>query len=182
MYVQYIPVVLYCTLPHISNHLTLNPFILICIIFFYVYYCFAQIFCHIWLFILYTFLFFLYMFLANQRFISHNFLLCHPSQRSALSQVPSQVAPHQKIGSQLWAGETPDLKPGVQDNSQACYHWATMPPDEASYLHLYIVRVALLKDTVYEVIFREPERLLDHPYLKSNQKLFKSWTTYIFFI
>ncbi len=48
------------------------------------------------------------MFLANQRFISHNLLLCCPSQRSARSQVPSQVATHQTIGSQLWAGETPD--------------------------------------------------------------------------
>jgi hypothetical protein len=44
---------------------------------------------------------FLYKFLASQQFISHNFLLCHPSQRSARSQVPSQVATHQKIGSQL---------------------------------------------------------------------------------
>ncbi len=62
------------------------------------------------------------MFLVNQRFISHNFLLCRPSQRSALSQVPSQVATHQKIGSQLWAGETPDSNPGLQDNSQAHCH------------------------------------------------------------
>ncbi len=46
------------------------------------------------------------MFLANQQFISHDFLICRPSQRSACSQVPSQVATHQKIGSQLWAGET----------------------------------------------------------------------------
>jgi hypothetical protein len=30
-----------------------------------------------------------------------NFLLCCPSQRSALGQVPSQVAIHQEIGSQL---------------------------------------------------------------------------------
>jgi hypothetical protein len=37
---------------------------------------------------------------------------------SARSQVPSQVATHQKIGSQLWAGEMPDLNPGLQDNSQ----------------------------------------------------------------
>ncbi len=42
-----------------------------------------------------------YMFLANQRLISSNFLLCRPSQRSARSQVTSQVATHQKIGSQL---------------------------------------------------------------------------------
>ncbi len=65
------------------------------------------------------------MFLANQRFNSHNFLLCIPSQRSAHSQVPSQVATHQKIGSQLWAGETPNLNPGLQDNSQAA---TTEPP------------------------------------------------------
>jgi hypothetical protein len=66
--------------------------------------------------------FFLYMFLSNQRFISHNLLLCRPSQRSARSQVPSQVATHQMIGSQLWAGETPDSNPGLEDNSQARYH------------------------------------------------------------
>ncbi len=68
------------------------------------------------------------MFLANQRFIYHNFLLCRPSQRSARSQVPSQVATHQKIGSQLWAGEILDSNPGLQDNSQSRCHWATMPP------------------------------------------------------
>jgi hypothetical protein len=52
----------------------------------------------------------------------HNFLLCCPSQRSARSQVPSQVATHQEIGSQLWAGETPNSNPGLQDNSLAHYH------------------------------------------------------------
>jgi hypothetical protein len=51
-----------------------------------------------------------------------NFHLCCPSQRSARSQVPSEVATHQEIGSQLWAGETPDLNPGLQDNSLARYH------------------------------------------------------------
>jgi hypothetical protein len=51
-----------------------------------------------------------------------NFLLCCPSLRSARSQVLSQVATHQEIGSQLWAGETPDLNPGLQDNSLARYH------------------------------------------------------------
>ncbi len=45
-----------------------------------------------------------------------NFLLCLPSQRPALSQVPSQVATLQKIGSLLWAGEAPDLNPGLLDN------------------------------------------------------------------
>jgi hypothetical protein len=68
------------------------------------------------------------MFLANQRFILCNFLLCCPSQRSAQSQVPSQLATHQEIGNQLWTGEKPDLNPGLQDNSLACYHWVTMPP------------------------------------------------------
>ncbi len=75
------------------------------------------------------------MFLANQRLISHNFLLCRPSQRSARSQVPSQVATNQKIGSQLWAGETLDLNPGLQDNSQERYHWATMAP---RYVQMYV--------------------------------------------
>jgi hypothetical protein len=66
--------------------------------------------------------FFLYIFWVNQQFIFHNFLLCRPSQRSVFSQVPSQVATHQKIDSQLRAGETPDLNPGLQDNSHASYH------------------------------------------------------------
>jgi hypothetical protein len=68
---------------------------------------------------------FLYMFLVNQMFISHNFLLCRPSQRSVRSQVPSQVITHQKIGSQLRAGETSDSNPWLQDKSQACYHHVT---------------------------------------------------------
>ncbi len=57
-----------------------------------------------------------------------NILLCCPSQRSARSQVPSQVATHLEIGSQLWAGDTLDSNPGLQDNSLARYHWATTPP------------------------------------------------------
>jgi hypothetical protein len=48
--------------------------------------------------------FFFYIFLANKRFIFHNFLLCCPSQRSARGQVPSQVATHQGMDNQLWAG------------------------------------------------------------------------------
>ncbi len=76
----------------------------------------------------FTLFFFLDMFLANNRFIPHNLLLCRPSQGSVHSQVPSQVATHQTIGSQLWAGEMPDSNPGLQENSQERYHWATMPP------------------------------------------------------
>ncbi len=64
--------------------------------------------------------------------IFHNFLLCRPSQRSALSQVPSQVATLQKIGSLLWAGEVPDWNPGLQDYSLMCYHWATTPSQRAT--------------------------------------------------
>jgi hypothetical protein len=60
--------------------------------------------------------------LANQRFIFHNFLLCCLSQKSSYSQVPSQVATHREIGSQLWAGETPDSNSGLQDNSLVRYH------------------------------------------------------------
>ncbi len=59
-----------------------------------------------------------------------NFLLYCPSQRSASSQVPSLVATHQETSSQLWAGETQDSNPGLQDNSLARYHWATRPPTE----------------------------------------------------
>ncbi len=76
------------------------------------------------------FFFFLLCFLANQRSILHNFILCCPSQRSARGQVPSQVATHQEIGSQLWAGESPDSNPGLQDNSLAHYRWATKPPSK----------------------------------------------------
>jgi hypothetical protein len=52
----------------------------------------------------------------------HNFFRCCSYQRSARSQVSSQVATHQEIGSQLWAGETPDSNAGLQDNSLARYH------------------------------------------------------------
>jgi hypothetical protein len=62
------------------------------------------------------------MFLVKQRFIFRNFLLCRPSQRLAHSQVPSQVATHQEISSQLWAEDMPDLNLGLQDNSLARYH------------------------------------------------------------
>jgi hypothetical protein len=66
--------------------------------------------------------FFLYMFLVNQQFIFRNFHLCRPSQKLAHSQVLSQVATQQEIGSQLWAGDMPDLNLGLQDNSLARYH------------------------------------------------------------
>jgi hypothetical protein len=62
------------------------------------------------------FKFFLYRFLTH--FLSHihkfkrclnNFSSLTPlSSLTARSQVPSQVATHQTIGNQLWAGETPD--------------------------------------------------------------------------
>jgi hypothetical protein len=63
-----------------------------------------------------------FLFLSNQRLIFRNFLLCLPSKRSAHSQVPSQVATHQEIGSQLWAGQMPDSNLGLQDDSLAHYH------------------------------------------------------------
>jgi hypothetical protein len=69
------------------------------------------------LFLIYISLFSLYGF-GEPEVHFRNFLLCCPSQRSA-SQVPSQVATHQEIGSQLWAGETPDSNLGLQDNSLA---------------------------------------------------------------
>ncbi len=63
------------------------------------------------------------MFLTNQWFnFFYHFHLCCPSQRSACSQLPSQVATHYEIGSQLWAGETPDSDPGLQDNNLVRYH------------------------------------------------------------
>ncbi len=51
---------------------------------------------------------------------SCNFLLCCPSQRSAHSQVASQVATHQEIGNQLWDGEMPDSNLGLQDSNPGC--------------------------------------------------------------
>ncbi len=64
----------------------------------------------------------LYIFFCEPAVHFRHFLLCCPSQRLARSQVPSQVATHQEIGSQLWAGETPDSNPGLQDNSLVRYH------------------------------------------------------------
>ncbi len=80
------------------------------------------------------------MFLVNPRFISHSFLLFRPSQRSARSQVPSQVATHHEIGSQLWAGETPDSNPGLQDNSQARYHLLVVAKRISLPFHLVLLR------------------------------------------
>jgi hypothetical protein len=59
------------------------------------------------------------MFLADQRFSFCNFLLCCPSHSSARSHVPSQVATHQEIGSQLLAGETPVSSAGEEKTSMA---------------------------------------------------------------
>jgi hypothetical protein len=53
------------------------------------------------------------MFLVNQRFLFRNFLLCCPSQRSARSHVPSQVATQQEIDRQLWAGGDAGFEPGT---------------------------------------------------------------------
>jgi hypothetical protein len=69
-----------------------------------------------------TTFFFLYMFFGEPTVhFFPNFFLYRPSQRSARSQVPSQVAAHQEVGSQLWAGETPDLNSGLLDNSLVRY-------------------------------------------------------------
>ncbi len=66
-----------------------------------------------------------------------NFLLCYSSQRSARSQVPSQVATHQEIGSQLRAGERPDSNPGLQDNSSGTlplsHHTSHIEPPSLSH-------------------------------------------------
>jgi hypothetical protein len=70
-------------------------------------------------------IFFIYMFLANQPLIFPNFLLCCPSKKSARSQVPSQVATHQEIGSQLWAGES---QIGTRDYRTTALRAPTEPP------------------------------------------------------
>ncbi len=57
-----------------------------------------------------------------------HFLLFSPLSPLAHSQMPSQVATHQEIGSQLLGGETPDSNPGLQDNSLA----------RDTYIHTYI--------------------------------------------
>ncbi len=88
-----------------------------------------------------------------------NFLLCSPSQRSARSQVPSQVATHQEIASQLWAGETPDSNPGLQDNSLAGYHWATTPPKQefwmifCTFLAFWKIRQVVFPSILFYVLW-----------------------------
>jgi hypothetical protein len=72
--------------------------------------------------IIYLFFFFLCMFLANQRFIFIIFSSVAPHRGQPAAKCHPKVATHQKIGSQLWAGETPDSNPGLQDNSLVCYH------------------------------------------------------------
>jgi hypothetical protein len=58
----------------------------------------------------------LYVFLANQRSIYHNFFPLLPL--TEVSPRPSAIP-----------GETTDSNPGLQDNSLAHYHWATTPPN-----------------------------------------------------
>ncbi len=62
------------------------------------------------------------MFLANHRFIFIIFFSVAPHRGQPAAKYHPKVATHQKIASQLWAGEMPDLNPGLQDNSLVCYH------------------------------------------------------------
>ncbi len=64
------------------------------------------------------------MFLANQWFIFVIFFFSSvaPHRGQSAAKYHPKVATHQEIGSQLWAGETPDLNPGLQDNSLVRYH------------------------------------------------------------
>jgi hypothetical protein len=97
----------------------------------------------------------LYIFLATQRFIFVIFSSVAP-HRVQPDQVPSQVATHQEIGSQVWAAEAPDSNPGLQDHQSGLLplshraslslshhtslslshhtslHWATTPPWRAT--------------------------------------------------
>ncbi len=66
--------------------------------------------------------FFLCMFLGNQRFIFVIFSSVAPHRGQPAAKGHPWVATHQEIGSQLWAGETPDSNPGLQDNSLVRYH------------------------------------------------------------
>jgi hypothetical protein len=75
-------------------------------------------------FSLFLMVFFLYIVLANQRLIFRKILLCRPSQRSACHQVSSQVATHQEICSQLWAGEIPDLNLGTAGQQSGVLPWS----------------------------------------------------------
>ncbi len=69
------------------------------------------------------FLFFFFVcFLANQRFIFVIFSSVAPHRGQPAAKCHPKVATHQEIGSQLWAGETPDSNPGQQDNSLVRYH------------------------------------------------------------
>jgi hypothetical protein len=62
------------------------------------------------------------MFLANQQFIFVILSSVAPHRGQPAAKCHPKVATHQEIGSQLWAGETPDLNPGLQDNSLVHYH------------------------------------------------------------
>jgi hypothetical protein len=62
------------------------------------------------------------MFLANHRFMFIIFFSVAPHRGQPAAKYHPKVATHQEIGSQLWAGETPDLNLGLQDNSLVCYH------------------------------------------------------------
>jgi hypothetical protein len=57
------------------------------------------------------------MFLGNQWFIFVIFSSVAPHRGQPAAKYHPKVATHQEIGSQLWAGETPDSNPGLQDNS-----------------------------------------------------------------
>jgi hypothetical protein len=62
------------------------------------------------------------MFLGNQQFIFVIFSFVAPHRGQPAAKCHPWVATHQEIGSQLWAGETPDSNPGLQDNSLVHYH------------------------------------------------------------
>jgi hypothetical protein len=67
------------------------------------------------------------MFLGNQLFIFVIFSSVAPHRGQPAAKCQRKVATHQEIGSQLWAGETLDSNPGLQDNSLVRYHWASTP-------------------------------------------------------
>jgi hypothetical protein len=67
-------------------------------------------------------LFFFFMFFSKQWFIFGFFSSVAPHRGQSAAMWPFQVATHQEIGNQLWAGETPDSNLGLQEKSLARYH------------------------------------------------------------
>jgi hypothetical protein len=118
------------------------------------------------------FFFFLCMFLGNQRFFFVIFSSVAPHRGQPAAKCHPCVATHQEIGSQLWAGETPDSNPGLQDNSLVLplsYH-ASLNRQMYRYISVEVYMDNLFKATVSkDLSLISIEQLMLFPvHMKSN--------------